>query len=204
MKSLSDREQAISLPELNACLQILERAEQLPLDSEDSSYPLPVRNRSSPPFMQRLMFLSFSQNSTRFHRTFLPPHFTTPRWETEAQRSRPSHWPKRTRMDMSLIYLVAALIAIPNVALSWAPMNISVIIGSAIAVLYGYRLAIAFPFLMLLNPASPIWTPSGGRMKRIDVSLLSPHHSPPSRKHCPHLLYSARRLSPHTRRHSPL
>ena len=68
--------------------------------------------------------------------------------------------------------------------------------------LYGYRLAVVLPVLMLLNPASPIWRENDSRMRGRDVIVYGPqqsghavYHSRPSSPH-------EKRLAAHSRRHS--
>ena len=203
---------------------MLERAESSTVDSESPSYPLPVRKISAWLLMRRLLwFIAIQIPGTR-NKTSLTPNITTPRWEgtpclwqvpeqddemtcPEVQHPKSQSLLNKTRADRLLIYLVAALIAIPNVALSWAPMSISIIVVSTIAVLYGYRLAIAFPVLMMLNPASPIWRESRARSGEKDILVFpsqqartSFHRKYPSRQPSPP---RSRPIAP-ARRHSTL
>ena len=101
----------------------------------------------------------------------LTAHYTTPQeeqgpplWrESLAPAPREVHHPApepfvaKSRMEQALFYLAAGVIGIPNIALSWPPMTIAIIVASAVAVLCGCRVAVAIPVFMLLNPASPLW-----------------------------------------------
>jgi len=101
----------------------------------------------------------------------LVPHYTTPEEEQgpplwrasfapeahEVHHPSPGPFVAKTRMEQAFLYLAAGIIVVPNIALSWPPMTIAVILGSALAVLCGFRVAVAIPVFMLLNPASPLW-----------------------------------------------
>ena len=88
------------------------------------------------------------------------PHWVSAQAEKvmlpKEQLPRPTRQSNNACADRLLLYLIIALIGIPNVVLSWAPMTVKLIIGSAITIFFGYRLAVAFPVLTLLNPVLPL------------------------------------------------
>ena len=90
----------------------------------------------------------------------------------KVQHPRPTRQGKNLCADRLLLYLIIALIGIPNVVLSWAPMTVKLILGSAITIFFGYRLAVAFPILTLLDSVLPLGSELHREPKRPSYSAI--------------------------------
>ncbi|KAF8574798.1 hypothetical protein K439DRAFT_1624070 [Ramaria rubella] len=198
--SLPDRGPSLSLAELDARLQLLKNCELSEENLPEAAQIFPAQAPS---------------------RVCLTPHFMTPRWEgvsyspstsplsqvseNEHENEPTTPHPNlnsgimhaKTRAETVFLYLAACIVAIPNMALSWPPMTIAIILGSAVAVLCGYRFAVAVPVVVLLNPASPLWRTNDARKKGNDVLVITAQHQSHQSQH------SAARKKHHTHSRQP-